>query len=400
MATTEPTINDALAAVLRTTRRAWSAPGIVSSENTGMLQGSNRRPDILVTESNVSPVVIETEVLPAATVEQEAASRLGEELSANGRKILSSIAVRLPLRLRNKSGHALQAELAAANDLEVALFTGIAPANAKRWPGSGWILSSVADLSILTQSASVPPDLIDQAANHLVEGVSFAAGLLQEVSATNPGAIHKISEQLRQEDGEQTRRMSTTILANAFVFQETLAGGPGDLANVRSIEELRSGADGLTKAVVLAEWRKILKVNYWPIFDIARRILETIPLPNCNVLIERLAVTADKLLQNRLMSSHDLTGAVFQRLIADRKFLAAFYTTPASASLLIGLAITPDRPPCWRQLGKRRRREDPPRRRFCVRHRNAPINRLPAHRPVARTCGGRFRGATPGHDGP
>ncbi len=345
MATTEPTINDALAAVLRTTRRAWSATGIVSSENTGMLKGSNRRPDILVTESNVSPVAIETEVHPAITVEQDATARLGEELSTTGRKILSSIAVRLPLRLRNKAGSALQAELTAANDLEVALFTGIAPANATRWPGSGWIASSVADLSILTQSASVPPDLIEQAANYLVEGVSFAAGLLQEVSATNPGAIHKISEQLRQEDGEQTRRMSTTILANAFVFQETLAGGPGDLANVRSLEELRSDANGLTKAIVLAEWRKILKVNYWPIFDIARRILEVIPPPNCNVLIERLAATADKLLENRLMRSHDLTGAVFQRLIADRKFLAAFYTTPASASLLIGLAITPDRPP-------------------------------------------------------
>jgi len=45
------------------------------------------------------------------------------------------------------------------------------------------------------------------------------------------------------------------------------------------------------------------------------------------------------------MRSHDLTGAVFQRLIADRKFLAAYYTTPASAALLTGLAITPESPP-------------------------------------------------------
>ena len=42
------------------------------------------------------------------------------------------------------------------------------------------------------------------------------------------------------------------------------------------------------------------------------------------------------------MRSHDLTGAVFQRLIADRKFLAAYYTTPGAAALLVGLAITPD----------------------------------------------------------
>jgi hypothetical protein len=42
------------------------------------------------------------------------------------------------------------------------------------------------------------------------------------------------------------------------------------------------------------------------------------------------------------MRSHDLTGAVFQRLIIDRKFLAAYYTMPSAASLLAGLAIKPE----------------------------------------------------------
>src|SRR6267378_2448335 len=138
--------------------------------------------------------------------------------------------------------------------------------------------------------------------------------------------------------------MATTILANAFMFQETLAGGPGSLSSVNSLEQLR-GASGLTKSAILSEWRKILKVNYWPIFDIARRILEPIPAAQTQPLIEGLAGTADKLLQNRLMRSHDLTGAVFQRLIGDRKFLAAYYTTPASAALLVGLALTPKATP-------------------------------------------------------
>jgi hypothetical protein len=69
-------------------------------------------------------------------------------------------------------------------------------------------------------------------------------------------------------------------------------------------------------------------------------------------LIERLAETADKLLENRLMRSHDLTGAVFQRMIVDRKFLAAYYTTPASAALLIGLAIAPERTPAGNSWAK------------------------------------------------
>lgn len=338
----EHTINDALAAELRTTRSAWRDSEIVRSENTGMLRGSNERPDILVLEPNVSPVVIETEVVPAATVEPEAISRLGKNLRATGRTILSSIAVRLPISLRAKQGTRLQAELTGADSLEMVLYTGSDPMTASRWPRSGWIRGNVADLSILAQSASVPPDVIDQAANELVVGVSEAAGMLEEMADQHSGAIHQISEKLYQEDGAQTRRMAATILANAFIFQETLAGGPGELANVNSVEQLRGARRGLGKAAVLAEWRKILKVNYWPIFDIARRILEVIPTAESKPLIEGLTKTADKLLENRLMRSHDLTGAVFQRLIIDRKFLAAYYTTPASAALLAGLAIRPD----------------------------------------------------------
>src|SRR5207247_5050613 len=101
----------------------------------------------------------------------------------------------------------------------------------------------------------------------------------------------------------------------------------------------------------LAEWKTILAINYWPIFDIARRILEHIPAPHTKPLIERLALTADRLLQKSLMRSHDLTGAVFQRLIADRKFLAAYYTTPASAAMLVSLAIRPDRTPAGGSWG-------------------------------------------------
>src|SRR5205823_10027453 len=334
MATTEHTINDALAALLRETRRAWRTADVVSSENTGMLVGSNKRPDILVLEPSVSPVVIETEVVPAVTVESEAITRLGENVRTNGRMILSSIAVRLPERLKKHSGISLQKELAAAPDLEMSLYTGSSSETCSRWPHSGWLTGTATDLSILAQSASVPPDVIEQAANHLVDGVSAAAGLVGEMAQAHPGAMEAICKELRQHDDEQTRRMATTILANAFVFQEGLARGPGQLSEVLSVEELR-GSGTLTKSAVLDEWRKILKVNYWPIFDIARRILEVIPSGYTKLLIQRLTETADKLVENRLMRSHDLTGAVFQKLIADRKFLAAFYTTPASAALLV-----------------------------------------------------------------
>ena len=345
MATTEHTINDAIAAILRTTRYSWRADSVVSSENTGMLRGNQKRPDILVIEPNVSPVVIETEVLPATTVEKDALSRLGEQMRSTGRTILSSIAVRLPSSLKSKSGSALESALKEANDLDIAIYTGTGPSTSSRWPRSGWIKGGISDLSIFTQTASVPPDVIEKAADQLVAGVSEASGLLAELSTPHPTALQNICDSLKQQNDEQTWRMAAIILVNAFIFQESLAGGPGELKHVVSIEELRTNAGDFTKSNVLAEWHKILNVNYWPIFAIARRILGFVPADHSKQLIEALASTAEKLIENQLMRSHDLTGAVFQKLIADRKFLAAYYTTPASAALLIGLAIKHDRTP-------------------------------------------------------
>ncbi len=146
MATTEHTINDALAALLRETRQSWQASDVVNSENTGMLKGNNARPDILVTEPNVSPVVIETEVLPATTVEAEAIARLGEKVRTTGRPILSSVAVRLPIRLRPKHGKLLMSEIASADDLQIALYEGSSASSYSRWPRSGWIQGNVAEL--------------------------------------------------------------------------------------------------------------------------------------------------------------------------------------------------------------------------------------------------------------
>ena len=128
-------------------------------------------------------------------------------------------------------------------------------------------------------------------------------------------------------------------MANAFMFHEALVGGPGELRHIRSLDQLRSGLYGLRKTEITAEWRKILKVNYWSIFDIATRLLAIIPVQSSKELIGRLSLTAEALLENNLMRSHDLTGTVFQRLISDRKFLAAYYTRPASAALLVGLAV-------------------------------------------------------------
>ena len=82
-----------------------------------------------------------------------------------------------------------------------------------------------------------------------------------------------------------------------------------------------------------------LEINYWPIFAIARSILRQLPAGDAAAILSGLRLTAETVDASGVDNSHDLTGRVFQRLIADRKYLATFYTLPASAALLARLAV-------------------------------------------------------------
>ena len=137
MATTEHTINDAIAGVLIETRSLWRFERVVRSENVDVLKISGKRPDILISEPNVSPVIVETEILPANSVESDAKQRLGEHLAPSGRRILSSLAIRLPVRLRDFSGQRLKDEILNVSDFDMALYKGESPESFMRWPRNG-----------------------------------------------------------------------------------------------------------------------------------------------------------------------------------------------------------------------------------------------------------------------
>ncbi len=90
---TEPNVNNALGNLLQ----KMLPRGKALSENTQAIAGRpGLKPDILITAPGRSPVVIEAEYLPAATVEPEAKERLGLTAASNGRVIEAVIALRYP----------------------------------------------------------------------------------------------------------------------------------------------------------------------------------------------------------------------------------------------------------------------------------------------------------------
>ena len=157
--------------------------------------------------------------------------------------------------------------------LEYALFTGSSAADCTRFPNSGFIPGAIRDLAAFAMYAAIPEDAVQRAIAILEEGVQNAADILRQAVELRDDTQTRITEHLKQPYSEQTLRMAATILINALVFHQNMAGQHG----VKSLDDVEKENDGiLTLSDVLAEWRKILSVNYWSIFNIASDLLLSI----------------------------------------------------------------------------------------------------------------------------
>ena len=323
---TEPAANAALGDALDGMLPAYS----VRWENTRQIVDQpGLQPDILITAPGRAPVVIEAEFLPAYTAEPEAKSRLNLEVDGTGKLIDAAIALRYPDGVADAPN--LADAVRTARLSYAALY-----ADDTRFPESGWLEGSVEDLSDLVRLLSVPQRAVDEAADALEKGIDRAASILQQLAESKPGTVSSIAELLGMSEVLQTYRMAGAMVANAMIFHERLAG----LHGVKPLSQVCSTSAPSPKRGILEAWTEILDINYWPIFAIARDIVEQLPTAEATQLLTNLRTTVEDVEATGANQAHDLTGRIFQRLIADRKYLATFYTLPSSAALLAKLAVS------------------------------------------------------------
>ena len=348
--THEQTLNVALGEVLDGLRRSWKA----RSERTGHVLVEGGRPDILVEEASGWPVVIEAERSNHAEAEADAKARLGRTVSQTGRQIETAIALVYPTELHSLDGPELRDAVRRTEGLEYALYTRRDGDVPDRLPTEGWIKGGVRDLAMMAHRAAAPPPRIEALANELESGVRIAGDSFTRRHKHGSEMGEGIAKVLGQEDDAegQTRRMAMTVIANALVFHESLAEAEFQVEErkgepkraVRPVRAFRPGGI-FDHDELVREWERILQVNYWPIFWSAKEMLGLMPAHTAHTVLDRLWSTGQKLVAGGVTRSHDLTGSVFQRLIADRQFLATYYTRPEAAALLAALALPADRPP-------------------------------------------------------
>ena len=331
----EPTFNRALAEVLRKRSPRWrDLDNPLGAEQLDVLQEGGK-PDVFIDALHGAPVIVEVEFLPARDVESEAQSRLNKTVQETGQTIEQTIALRAPVGLRRVAQSQLVAAVESAT-FEYCLYSiGVSSQEPERWPASGWLKGNADDLAQLIEAASISERTIATSLETLEQGIIATAGRLYRATHEQPDVRQKIADYLHQEAGEQTLRMAMAIVANAITFHTVIAGS----YRVRTLDELRTSTGRLSKRRVLEEWRRILRINYWPIFHIAQQIIRVVPDVPAASILNTLAEVSSELAASGVTSSHDLSGRMFQRLIADRKFLATFYTRPVSATLLAELAV-------------------------------------------------------------
>ena len=324
---TEPSVNVALAAHLSKRLGSWK----VQAEHTGLLVDQLAwQVDILLTGPGRAPVAIEAEFEPARDVESEAVARLGKIVVAEPRPIEAAIALRYPKQLR--TSHDLPSDVEDAT-----LSWAVQYEDGGRFPEHGWLSGTSDDLADLLRIIATPGRDLDLATDTLQAGISYAATILDEVTRSQPALSGSIARLLGMKDVTQTRRMACAILANALIFHERIAGMHD---GIQPLNLTCGPATPNAQGATLAAWDDILAIDYFPIFAIARDILSQLGAKAGSAVLMHLRTTAEMINSQGVASAHDLTGRIFQRLIADRKYLATFYTRPESAALLAQLAVS------------------------------------------------------------
>ncbi len=366
MANSENTITSAFVNVLRPMRDAWR----INEQITRPFLNATQKPDVIVTEKGRNPVVIEVKMdgdTPNFTGKLQAEAHFGMLLDPSVftgltyNIIENVLRVRMPVRFRTMPQDQIEPEMRSAEDIAYILLnkpeseseavpdpvlfinepepnTEIEP---ESFPQSGWLSGSVADIATAIRVRATPISKIDAAADLLEKRIETAAQQLEAAIQERPSIGAEIEAILFQKAGEQTSRMAMLIVTNAFVFQSVLAGKP-EMERVMSLKRMLSdNAKRLRYAQVVAGWNIILKVNYRPIFHVAKRIVEAIATDDAlvDVILTTLCDTAKELVDQRLTQVHELAGTVFQRLIVDRKYVKANYTRLESVALLSALVL-------------------------------------------------------------
>ena len=185
---------------------------------------------------------------------------------------------------------------------------------------------------------------------HTLANALYGLGVSDERLALPLGIAPSAVDPTKVEQKTAVRQIAALVVVNAMLFQEELVRTDPRIQTLHQCMEQPSPHDAL-----LQVWQFILHhINYHAVFDLARRLLQTLP-PDRTLddALRRCAQTVREIARRRVLLRHDLAGRVYHLLLGSiAKPLGTYYTSVAAATILLRVALQPER---WEQI----RWEDP-----------------------------------------
>jgi len=141
-------------------------------------------------------------------------------------------------------------------------------------------------------------------------------------------------------------RIACLIVANTALLQNRMHSAGVAIKDLDTLVAVRDAAS--TQTALLDNWRRIRAVDYAPVVDPALAVLETLPADHHTASL--LAILIDAVFDcvpriHGLQLDH--AGPLYHGLLQTARYDGSFYTSPAAAVLLAGLALPPD----WTPVG-------------------------------------------------
>lgn len=144
---------------------------------------------------------------------------------------------------------------------------------------------------------------------------------------------------LNKKAAKAINRIAGLVIVNALMFQEVLSQKDSRVTPLAGFVSKTNIVDSILK-----HWHYILnEINYYPIFNIAYNLLESISADSeIDKGLRNLINSALKVVKWRASLRHDLAGRIYHRLLEEAKYLGAYYTSIPSAVLLLKIALKPE----------------------------------------------------------
>ena len=315
-------------------------------EQQAAFVGNQRTPDIIAMRDGRETVAIEAKSYKADiadAVDELQTDYFGQRLKPQYQRVspmlTAGLALRYPKAVQDIDDDDLEHALVHTDEIDYCVVTADGEGN---FPKSGYATGSLRDIATALHIGASPTKKIAEVAEVYSAGMEEWSKDIERSIQVRPVIGDMLAEILGQEATEEACKMACMFVIDAFIFQNAVAGKDG-FEEVRGLEHYDDDAQINYKGII-ANWVRILKVNYVPIFNDAValvKVMREYDVAMARRVLKGLLQTANEICQSHLAQVQEIGGELFQKLVVDRDYVKAHYTLPASAALLSAL-VCPD----------------------------------------------------------